>query len=194
MGRPSLAEQRTREILDAFERCVARHGLEASSLELVAEEAGMKRSILRHYVGNRGQLIVALAERVIQKYQAFFEDHLAASSRLAPIGQLMGYFFPKVSASSPESILVIESLIAEGSRNEVVRRQMQDYVDWLVTRCAELLRIEYPGATKKKCWDVSYGLVCLCFNQESLTPLQLPRKYAKAAKLSAEILIASLDG
>ena len=53
MGRPDLTEVRTAEILDAFERCVARFGLEGSSLERDAEEAGMKRSILRHYIGNR---------------------------------------------------------------------------------------------------------------------------------------------
>ena len=41
MGRPNLTEVRTSEILDAFERCVARFGLEGSSLERVAEEAGI---------------------------------------------------------------------------------------------------------------------------------------------------------
>ena len=60
MGRPNLTEVRTAEILDAFERCVARYGLEGSSLERVAEEAGVKRSILRHYIGNRDEMITGL--------------------------------------------------------------------------------------------------------------------------------------
>ena len=36
----------------------------SSSLEKVADQAGMKRPIIRHYVGNRDDLILALTERV----------------------------------------------------------------------------------------------------------------------------------
>ena len=70
MPRPDLTEQRTAEILDAFERCIVRHGLDGSSLEKIGEEAGMKRPILRHYVGNREALVMALAERVIDAIDA----------------------------------------------------------------------------------------------------------------------------
>ena len=70
MPRPSLKEQRTEEILDAFERCIHRVGLSGSSLEVIAEEAGMKRSILRHYIGNRDDILEALAARTISRYQS----------------------------------------------------------------------------------------------------------------------------
>ena len=80
MGRPSLAEQRKEEILDAFGRCVAKFGLEGSSLEKIAEEAGMRRSILRHYLGNRDEMVIALAKKVIGEYRsstkAFLKDLL----------------------------------------------------------------------------------------------------------------------
>ena len=80
MGRPNLTEIRSAEILDAFERCVARYGLEESSLERVADEAGMKRSILRHYVGNREDLVQGLAERVVTKYRQNLREFLVAVS------------------------------------------------------------------------------------------------------------------
>ena len=112
MGRPDLTAIRTAEILDAFERCVARFGLEGSSLERVAEEAGMKRSILRHYVGNREDLVQALAERVVSKYRQRFDKFREGTSTEKLPNQLIEFFLPKQPFESAESILVVEALIA----------------------------------------------------------------------------------
>ncbi|MEM7233345.1 MAG: helix-turn-helix domain-containing protein, partial [Planctomycetota bacterium] len=69
MPRRDLTKERTEQILDALERCVVHFGLGGTSLERIAEEAEMKRSILRHYVGNRDDLIVAMAERLAARYR-----------------------------------------------------------------------------------------------------------------------------
>jgi hypothetical protein len=47
------------QILDAYEECVLQFGLEATSLEAIADQARIKRSVVRHYMGNR-----ALADHV----------------------------------------------------------------------------------------------------------------------------------
>jgi AcrR family transcriptional regulator len=65
MGRPSLAESRRAQILDAYEECVLQFGMEASSLEAIADQAGIKRSVVRHYMGNRAELRRAFVERII---------------------------------------------------------------------------------------------------------------------------------
>ena len=67
MPRPSLKLQRSEEILDAFERCVARYGIEGTTLEKTAEEAGLQRSLLRHNVGNRDDLLNSLVNRFISE-------------------------------------------------------------------------------------------------------------------------------
>ena len=70
MARPSMAAQRIEEILDALEICILQNGIQASSLENIAETAGMKRTILRHYIGNRDDIICALSARLKDKYTA----------------------------------------------------------------------------------------------------------------------------
>ena len=77
MGRKSLKEERSALILDAFGRCVARFGLEGTSLEQIATEAGVKRSLIRHYLGNRDDLILALATRVVARYRTMVAEMLA---------------------------------------------------------------------------------------------------------------------
>ena len=193
MGRPDLTEVRTAEILDAFEACVARYGLEGSSLELVAEEAGMKRSILRHYVGNRDELILALAKRVVAKYR----DHLQVLAKTASedrrLDDLLSFFFPDMPVETASSLLVMESLIAAAPEYPEIRHLMSEYIDELVTLTGKQLRTVYPRATRQQCWSVAYGIVCICFNHESLVPLNLDPKYLKAARDTARRLAESLN-
>ena len=193
MGRPDLTEVRTAEILDAFERCVARFGLEGSSLERVAEEAGMKRSILRHYIGNRDDLINALADRVDAKYRSYLQGFVDSVSEDQRVKQLIEFFLPDQPFESSGSVLVVEALIAASEQYPRIREQMSAYIDDLVTTIAQQLRMAYPKATSKSCWNVAYGIVSISFNQESLISLNLSDKYLKAARKCAYQLVATLE-
>ncbi|MEM6689723.1 MAG: TetR/AcrR family transcriptional regulator [Planctomycetota bacterium] len=192
MGRPDLTEKRTAEILDSFERCVGKFGLEGSSLEHIAEEAGMKRSILRHYVGNRDDLVVALTKRVVSKYRLGLDEFASSIRPAKRVDDLIQYLLPSSRQSSSESILVIESLIAGAEQYEEVRVQMLSYIDDVVDMITSQLRLEFPKRTKAECWTVAYGMVCIWFNQESLGPLGLPPKYLKSARSGMRSLIDTL--
>lgn len=192
MGRPDLTAQRTEEILDAFAQCVARFGLEGSSLERVAEEAGMKRSILRHYVGNREDLVLALARRVVSAYRSELAAFMDSLPETGAIRQLIDYYLPPQPRGSTESVLVIEALIAASELYPDVRELMMGYVDNVVDLTTARLQKEFPSASRQACWGVAYGVISVWFNQESLTSLQLPPKYLKAARSSVRKLIDSL--
>ena len=193
MGRPNLTKVRRAEILDAFERCVADYGLEGSSAERIAQEAGMKRSILRHYVGNREELIHALADRVVEKYRTGMEEYLRSTAEETPLDQLMGLLFPDQPIGTPETLMACEALIGSADKYPRVRKLMTSYVDDLVVASARLLRSAFPEAGHARCWAVAYGVVGLCFNQESLRPLQLPPRYPKAVRTCVDTLIESLS-
>jgi len=193
MGRPSLAEVRKSEILDAFAHCVARYGLEGSSLERVADQAGVKRSIIRHYIGNREELVDALAERVAAQFQDHLASFVAGISEQRRVKQLLDFLFPETPIESADSILVVEALIAAGDRYPKVRRLMLGYVEHLVDQITDQLRQQHPAATQPKCWNVAYGIVGICFNQESLSPLGLPNAYLKASRKCSKMLIDSLE-
>lgn len=192
MGRPDLTKERTAQILDAFALCVARYGLEGSSLERVAEEANVKRSILRHYVGNRDDLIIALAERVVAKYRQYTLALLGALPERGRITKLIDFFFPDQPIETADSVLVVEALISAADQYPRIQELMTEYIDELVGITAGQLRQEFPDATRQQSWSVAYGVVCICFNQESLISLHLPKKFLEAARFSARRLIASL--
>jgi AcrR family transcriptional regulator len=64
-GRKSIANERRAQILDAFHICVARKGLERTSLREVAEEAGLPVSNLHHFFKNRDEMVSELVKRIV---------------------------------------------------------------------------------------------------------------------------------
>ena len=192
MGRPDLTEVRTAEILDAMGRCVARHGLDGTSLEMVAAEAGMKRSILRHYVGNRDDLIIALAGRVTDQYHEQLDAVIDSLPEEGRLEKLLEFFFPASQRQSTESLLLMESLIAASEAYPRIREMMFGYVERLISSTADQLRTVHADARPVQCWHVAFGIVSMCFNYESLLPLKPPPKYSRSAKDCCRRLIDSL--
>ena len=68
MGRKSMVGIRREEIVDAVQRCIMTHGMADTTMAKVAEEAGMKRSAVSHFLGNREAVIAAAVERSCDYY------------------------------------------------------------------------------------------------------------------------------
>lgn len=192
MGRPSLAEKRKHEILGAFGRCVARFGLEGSTLEKIAEEAGMKRSILRHYIGNRDDLINELALKVVAEYRESNRQFFLTLPTNNRAKALVDLLLPAQPIGTTEQLLIIEGLIGASPQYPIVRKLVFDYIDSYIQLVADQLKLISPKSPPAKCWQFSYALICISFNQESLQPLDLPGKYLKAARNTARMLIEEL--
>lgn len=192
MPRRDLTEERSAQILNAFERCVARLGLEGASLEKVAEEAGVKRSIIRHYIGNREDLVLALTERVAKKNQSDLESMRSYLVGTDTVEQLLDVLFPLNLGSAATEIMVFESLIAAAEKNtrihEVMTQVVEDYVDCI----ADILQANYPKQDRLSCWSVANGVVSICFNFSSMAPLQLPDTHRQAGRECSRRLIETL--
>lgn len=193
MGRPDLTTVRTEEILNAFEHCVARYGLHGSSLERVAETAGMKRSVVRHYLGNRDEMVEALAVRVANRCREDLDAYLSTVTEERRLEQLLAFLFPDSGQGSTDNLMAVESLIAAGEDHPRIRELMTTYVEAVVEMVTNQLRIAFPNTTRSQCWTTAYGLVGICFNHTSLSPLGLPAKYLTAARKSARELINTLQ-
>ena len=192
MPRPSLKAQRTEEILEAFARCVAKFGLEGSTLERIAEEAGVKRTILRHYVGNRDDLIDALTESVVDFYNRQSVELFALLPSRGGSDLLVDYLFSGDGALSPEMMLAAEQLIAAGDRYPSVRRDMAAWVTTFVGQVSDVIAGDHPDASEDDLLAVAYGIVGIYFNTDSLAPLSLPGAYRTAARQAANRLIRTL--
>ncbi|MEM7602837.1 MAG: TetR/AcrR family transcriptional regulator [Verrucomicrobiota bacterium] len=187
--RKDLSQERIGQILDAFESSILRFGLEGSSLEKVAESAGMKRTIIRHYVGNRDELISAMTARLVERYReqttAMFEA-LGEEDRVETLIQIL---FSRENVQSAESIMIFEHLVLAGNRYESVRKPMADWTMEFVEMVEDELRRAFP--TSKDTSAIAFGLTSIYFNYVSLLPLQLPALIREQSIVAARKLVGS---
>ena len=193
MPRRDLTQERTAQILDAFERCVLQYGLEGSSLERVAEEAGVKRSILRHYIGNRSALISALVERLVKKYSEQLEKLVAYLPRKDRAQKLLAWLFSPTPSGMSEESIIFGKLVVEAGQypkiQELLGQSMEEFIQVVATQ----LNLAFPQASRKNCWTVASGIIALYSNYEALAPLQLPDTHRKTAYECARRLIDTLE-
>lgn len=192
MPRPSIKAERSEEILDAYERCIARHGVDGATLERIAEEAGVKRSLIRHYLGNRDELLAALIDRFFARSDAEVAELLDALPRLRRADALVELLFDPAYAD-PHSVLVSGALIAEAPQIPGLAKRMRQWIQGFTGAIAEELEAAYPEAGRKACAAVAAGIVGIFFNVESFTMLGEMEDFHTASKAAAHRLVKSLE-
>ncbi|QMU61529.1 MAG: TetR/AcrR family transcriptional regulator [Gammaproteobacteria bacterium] len=191
MPRPSLKAQRSEEILDAYERCVSRYGVEGATLEKIAEEAQLQRSLLRHNVGNRDDLLYALVDRFIPKTMndsKLLESYI--SSKTTP-KEFINYLFDE-SYSDKQSILVAMALIIAAPNYPKIRPRLQKWSEHFTKSIIRTLKQINPKAKPSDYRIVAAGLVGIYFNVESLSPLGSMKTFRSDSKIAAIRLIESI--
>ena len=149
MGRPNVKAQRTEEILDAFETCVARYGVEGATLERIAEQAGLARALIRHHVGNRDELLDALVTRFLKKSdqesREFF-DQLPAQNRSATMVEWL--FDPAYDDS--HLIQVVDALFIAANSHPKLAKRLRGWVKDFIAEIEQALRLEFDGVGAEK--------------------------------------------
>jgi AcrR family transcriptional regulator len=191
VGRPSLAAQRTAEILDAYARCVRKHGLEGATLERVAEESGYSRGHIRHYLGNRDEMRSALITRTMSDYVALtrgINESLEQGQRAYGLVDLL--FGPAFAPSSDD--VIIDALWA-ASYDDLVKRQLRDTYLQLEKAIHSALRGDFPGAAAAVYRDAAYQLLALAFGHWSMSELEFPASRERGARRLAESVIKKVE-
>ncbi len=192
MPRPSLKDRRSEEILDAYLTCVARFGLEGATQERIAAEAGVKRPLLRHYLGNRDDMIAALAGYVIA---AFAEVTLALKSRFSETGspaQLIDLLFDDMHGHDPRLMLAWQALATAAERDPTLGAGLTKcYADFLAV-IENVLTRAYPDARPARIQAAAHGITACIQTIDALRPISPPVSWRADLKAAAGALAASL--
>jgi AcrR family transcriptional regulator len=192
MGRPSLASTRRPQILRAFEDCVLKYGLEGSSLERIAQEAGVRRSLIRHYFGNRAELTGALIAGVIERTVAEAGELAGAAGTGRGADALAGYLTGARFADKRDDAL-IDALMAVSHRDPGLRAQLRRKYQAFQQAIEAELRRGFPSAAAADVRAVAYGLMCLAVGSASMHDLEYPDSRRGYARRSAGHLTGSLE-
>ena len=193
MPRPSLKSARTETILEAFVTCVARYGIEGSTQERIAKESGIKRPLIRHYLGNRDEMIDALIDYMGTKFD---EDTKAVFQNLPEEGRieaLIDMMLDYESAVTANKSVVYESIVACASQYPKARTMMLDCTARLLGGLEQELRAAFPRATAEEISATAYGIFSVSICLESLAPVDPPDAWVKSAHTAVRSLVKALD-
>lgn len=194
MGRKSLADERTEEILDAFERCILKYGLEGTSLEQVAEEASVKRSIIRHYIGNRDDVVTALIDRLMSDYEQGLTALFTHVRKSKWIPMLLESLFEEQDVKEERKSRILAEIVASGKERypEPMARFITFY-EGMIKQVADAFGQLYPNASASKCQEVAYSIFALSSATEDLRWAGLRAQYSQVAQNAAASLIEQLE-
>ena len=189
MARPSMAKQRQEEILDALETCILEKGIQATSLEYLAETAKMKRTILRHYIGNRDEIICALSARWSDLYQQQWQETLAWLPENDRVNALIDMLFSARNDQYVKNTMIGEALFGEAKRLDRVKVDIQKNMDDFIQVFVSQLTLDNPKAEHDKIELVAHGIHANYLMAESLLLLEMPSEIEMLKQVS--LLLAS---
>ena len=176
VGRPSLAVERRAQVLSAFARCVARAGFAGTSLENIAEEAGLARGHVRHYLGNRHDQMMALAEWVSTEDRAEFARVAEAPNDRSRVDAVMHYLFDPSFYQPCEDMAVFLALFEEALRDDALRTMFLDsYNEILATMGSAIIGASSEGRpggeplSAEEADGIAYLLLCAAVGNAHLS-------------------------
>ncbi|MEX0307377.1 MAG: TetR/AcrR family transcriptional regulator [Ruegeria sp.] len=193
MPRPSLKDQRSHEILDAYLTCVARFGLEGATQERIAEEAGVKRPLLRHYLGNKDEMITALADHTLDGFAASLEGLRQALPEKATPSDLVDVLFAENGGTDPRLMLVYQALVATVADRPELRQDLMASLEEFFDVVESILRRAAPAAPDESIRAVTQGISAIFVSMDALSPLEPPNAWRTELKLAASLLASILE-
>lgn len=190
MARPSVAEERTRQIVEATIRTIAAEGITGASLGRIAEEASMSRGHVRHFVGNREQLLRESARRF---YYEGTEGESILPAGTADVTSAVDFFFSdEFAAPGNDNVVVLGFVEAARSDPALADLLVSAYHGTHVV-LARLLASDYPGAEPHAYESVAYGVVGIALHNVFLSDIASAATGTATARKAAERLIATLQ-
>lgn len=199
MGRRSLVTERRQQIIAITIQVIATHGVRGTTLERVADTADMARGHIRHFVGNRDDLITDAARVFYFGDEAMDDkdlDHIAASAPiLEPEGSLseaLDYLFGEFGEPGSKNAAAFSFHDASRSMPSVHAIVLRAYLG-MQSSLSSILHREHPGAGEERCRRVAYTLVTMAIGNSYILDLEVSDERIADVRAIADQLIDSLQ-
>ncbi|MEB7505761.1 TetR/AcrR family transcriptional regulator [Arthrobacter koreensis] len=200
MGRPSVSAERRRQVLEAAIRSLAANGLAGTSLDRIAEEAGMARGHIRHFAGNRDDILTAAAV-------LFYFGEVPDLDTNGPVISNAASFLPEKAGTIAEALDYLFGDFAEPDAENTVALALVDAartnprIHAIVLRAytgsqnelAALLAQACPEAAPAACRNVAYGILTIALGNVFMADIEVSSQRTAVARQSAELLVATLS-
>ncbi|MFJ4017249.1 TetR family transcriptional regulator [Microbacterium sp. NPDC090014] len=189
MARPTVAAERRDQIIEATLQTVAQHGIAGTSLDRIAEAAGMSRGHVRHFVGNRDQLLAETARHV-------FSDEKGGltilPSTLTSFTEALDYLFGEDFTRSDAENAVVLGFVELSRTNPSIAEVLTEAYGSTRTTLAALAAAEYPNAGAATCELVADGTLSAALGNVFMGDFDPDEVRTARVRRAVEVLVAAL--
>lgn len=189
MARPSVADERTRQIVDATIRTIGAHGITGATMDRIAAEAGMSRGHVRHFVGNRDDLLREAARR-------FYFDGTDETSLLpagtATVADATDYLFGAEFTAPGSDNVVVFGFIEASRADPAIAELLATAYRGSQSTIADLIAREHPTVPRAVCDSTAYGIVAIALHNVFLSDIESSAADTRTARAAADRLLATL--
>ena len=192
VGRPSIANDRRAQIIEAFLECIRRYGLAGATVERVAARLGLSRTLVFHYFGDTEALTRVATEQIFDQTLT----RLMTSVRSLPAGKrgqaILDFFFAGPHFGELRDVIVMAEVTSLAGRDKGVHAMLADMWKKSIGIIVDELRTAFPHTDPVRCRTIGYALACLGEENWWLTFIGPGEHHRRDARDAAEILLASL--
>lgn len=191
MARAKIGDERRGQILAAFEACVVRHGLAKTTLQKVADEAELPRSLVRYFIGNRNEMVNVLIDGMMARAECEMAEVYPAGEPLSP-RELVNFIFDTVFDNSTTNSVVSELwLVAE--HDAAVKARLAKLYEQMQDGIVEQLALAGLGRSKVARRRAAYALMALGYGDASFKFLTQKFEQKSALKQIALAIVERLN-
>ena len=172
MARPKLDMERKAQILEALEAVVLQEGIARLTLSKVADRAGLPRSLVRYFAGNRDDLILMLFSHVMSLGEAMMDSLRSDESAQPSTPQMLDILLDHVFADEKLGDLVDE-LWAYAKHDEQVHERLAALYQRVVDELADSMKADGLGDDNQDRFDRAYCVVSMAFGAAWFSPVGL---------------------
>jgi len=198
VGRPSLARARRRQIIDATVQSMAMHGVGGTTLERVADLAEMSRGHVRHFAGNRDELLIDAARVFFFGDAALDQADLVVLAREAPlvspdtdIDGALDYLFGEFAEPGNENAAAF-AFVDAGRTLRAIHDIVLEAYRTIERSLATILRRAHPTLSAVSADRLAYALFALASGNSYVNDLDPSPHRIRGARESAQAMIRAL--
>ncbi|MBV1886797.1 MAG: hypothetical protein KUG61_06925 [Parvibaculaceae bacterium] len=165
MARAKVGDERRGQILAAFEACVVRDGLAKTTLQKVADEAVLPRSLVRYFIGNRDEMVNVLIDGMMARAEREMAEVYPAGKPMTA-RELVDFVFDSLFDNDTTNGVVSELwLLAQ--RDEAVKARLAKLYERMQDEIVSQMALAGFGRSKVARSRVAYGLMSLGYGDAS---------------------------
>lgn len=181
-----MADDRRTAIIDAYIELVVENGTPDVTIGQIATRAGVARTAISHFVGDRDDLRTATIEELGRRYESAVRSVIGLDP--SP-HQVVDYFFsPAWSTGRSTDDRAFDILQATAPGNPATRHAVRSAYAALIDAFAASLE-QHTSADADRCRGIAYSIVCLAETNTVLRDLGFSDRDSMSAADAARALI-----